>query len=1124
MATTIKPTGVKIERDDDLNFVCSWKVGDTDYGKGTLFWYRTIYKTEGDDKEYGTEDDPTLYGDWVEESIGLNDTDHTVSLNPSDWYPTEIKDENNNVIGYKPILRAFQICLQGIKADELDENPSEQKTYEWQYEERNGELVRVREYGSIWELYGYNNQYSRIRTTFAPSGYSYGIKYLWAPTKPVLSAALDSERNNVTKFSWTAIDDKNNNRPFTKTEYQSMIIKDISDGHSSSPWNLNWGYTSNNDWYSGYRYNASESMEIADDIRTSQWNDINSWRSWARIFRTRALGPGGPSYWNYDKHVYAKPYRPTISKVMWDNDYDSLSMSVYVEWTANANAAHPIDSVEVQYLIDTPLAGQTCPSEENWPVAATLADSTYTDAEKFTIGTRPGEDQCLWIRIVAKHDALETASRPYLVRSGSLKAPDGIDSLEIFEATCEAKIGVTNASTVPDSKIAIVFWREDSLNNSDEYVCGIIDPTSSSYTNPIMVKVFFEPGDTLWFGAYAFQGTYSSSSNAIDPIHSVTQYTVKANMKSSKTWNGGAVPPIPTLRVTSDRAGEAHVDWTWNWLQGVQAEISWSKDEYAWNSIEGPQTYIVDNMHWSDIRIPNLEIGVEWYFRVRLGKETNGNIVYGPYSNTVSIKMSTAPEKPSLSTSTSTAMWGGKFNLFWTYENEDGMPQDNAEIYFCRINSDDSVTNIRRAARASKEKSVTISTPNGASDIVNNDSFYLRMFVQSSSGLKSEYSDPIKIDAAYEPRCIFRVISMSRPLSEEAILSDTYRLNSMPLTVTVEGFMEGTMSLIIKRAEAYNLDRPDESVFNGFEDETIVSVSQTNSTRSSGPSEDYGYGEYDFTITNDMLIGSLDDGARYTLLAIAQDKYGQVATASEEFIVEWTHQAIIPQATAYVDGFSAFITPVAPTGTGVGDTVDIYRLSSDKPQLIVKNGSFGTTYVDPYPASGIFGGHRVVYKTVNGDYITSDNRHAWIDLGFDDGDYLRFIDTIIDFGNERVSLLYNMDLDNSWKKDFEETKYLGGSVQGDWNPAVSRTGSVNGVVVSTTDNYLVQQMRRLATYPGICHIRTPEGSSFAANVEVSESRDLAQGMGLVNFTLNFTRVDPDGLEGLTYEDWIARGE
>lgn len=1115
MATTIKPTGVKIERDDDLNFVCSWKVGDTNYGKGTLFWYRTIYKTAGDDKVYGTKDDPTLYGDWVEVSIGLNDTDHTVSLNPSDWYPTEIKDGSGNVIGYKPILSAFQICLQGIKADELDENPSEQKAYEWQYVND----VRVREYGSIWETYGYNNQYTRVRTTFAPSGYSYGIKYLYAPTKPVLSAALDSERNNVTKFSWTAIDDENNNRPFTKTEYQSMMVEDISDKHSSSPWNLNWGYTSNNDWYSGYRYNASESMEIADDIRTSGWNDINSWRSRTRIFRTRAFGPGGPSNWNYEKHVYAKPYRPVISKVMWDNDYDSLSMSVYVEWTADANAAHPIDSVDVQYLIDTPLAGQTCPSEANWQVAATLADSTYTDAEKFTIDTRPGEDQCLWIRIVAKHDALETASRPYLVRSGSLKAPDGIDSLEIFEADCSAEIAVTNVSTVPDSKIAVVFWRQESGKSSDEYVCGIIDPNSSSYQSPIVVYVDFNPGDHLWFGAYAFQGTYSSSQR-IYTTH--RQYTINANMKSSTTWYGGEVPPIPSLRVTSDRAGEAHVDWTWNWIQGIQAEISWSKDQYAWNSIEGPQTHIVDNMHFSDIRIPNLDVGDMWYFRARLGRDYDGNIVYGPYSNTVSIKMSTAPEKPSLSTSTSTAIPFGKFNLFWTYENEDGLPQDNAEIYFCRINSDDSITNIRRAARASKEKSVTISTPNVASDIVNNGSFYLRAFVQSISGLKSEYSDPIKIDVAYEPRCIFDSIGMSRPSSGQAILSNTYRLNSMPLTVRIEGFSEGSMSLIIKRAEAYYLDRPDESVFNGFEDETIVSVTQVNSNKYSGPSAEYAY--YDFNITNDMLIGSLDDGARYTLLAIAQDKYGQVATASEEFIVEWTHQAIIPQATAYVDGFSAFITPVAPTGTGVGDTVDIYRLSSDKPQLIVKDGVFGTTYVDPYPASGIFGGHRVVYKTVNDDYITSDNRHAWIDLGFDDGDYLTFIDTIIDFGNERVSLLYNMDLDNSWKKDFEETKYLGGSVQGDWNPAVSRTGSVSGVVVSTTDNYLVQQMRRLAAYPGICHVRTPEGSSFAANVEVSESRDLAQGMGLVNFTLNFTRVDPDGLDGLTYEDWIAQGE
>lgn len=1075
MGSTIKPTGLTIERNGDLNFISSWKVGDVDYAKGQKFWYRTNND------------------EWVERTITTYDTEHAVSLSKSDWYPNTDKK-----------LSSFQICLQGTRSDELDESPSDKKAYDWK--ETNGT-----NYGAEWETYGYESQYSRVRTTFAPSKYSYKTKYIYGPNKPSLSAALDSERNNVTTFSWTIVDDENNNQPFTKTEYQSMMVEDISDENSSSPWKLKWEDTSTNYWYSGSRYNESESIEIVDDIRTS-WSDVNEWRSRTRIFRTRALGPGGESSWSYAKHVYAKPYRPSISKVTWANDADALSMSVYVEWTAPANAAHPIDSVEVQYLIATPLAGQTCPSGASWQVAATVADTAGTDAEKITIDTRPGADQCLWIQIVAKHDDLETATSPYLVRSGSLTAPEQIDSLQIFEGDCSAEIGVTNASTVEDSKIAIVFWREQSDKSSDEYVCGIIErPDSSYYENPILVSVNFNPGDTLWFGAYAFQGSYSSSRRS----DGKTQYTVKANMKSSTTWYGGAVPPAPSLRVTSERLGEAHVDWTWNWLQGIQAEISWSKDQYAWNSIEGPQTYIVDNMHWSDIRIPNLETGVRWYFRARLGKDYDGSVVYGPYSDTVSIDMATIPAKPILTASKTVVIPNEVFNLSWTYENEDGSPQSYAAIYLCRIDNDDSVSNIRQVTFGMQEKTVAFWPEKAGAQP--GESFYLRVSVRGYEGFTSEYSDPIKIDMSYRPRCRFESISMSRPSSEQAALKNLLRLRSMPLNVCVEGMAEGTTAIFIKRAESYQLDRPDESVFNGFEGETVLSVAKVNSDELI--SDQYGGGGlFFFTITNDMLTGALDDGAKYTITAISQDKFGQVATASEEFIVEWDHQAIIPQATASVDKLTAFITPTAPTGAGNGDSVDIYRLSADKPELIVRNGSFGTTYVDPYPASGIFGGHRVVYKTANGDYITADNQHAWIDLGFDDGDYLEFKDIIIDFGGDRVQVRYNLDLDNSWEKEFEETKYLGGSVQGDWNPGVSRNATVGGVILTPDDNFTIQMLRRLAVYAGVCHVRTPEGSSFAADVQVSESRKPGR---IVAFTLSITRVDAEGLDGMTYDEWVG---
>lgn len=205
-----------------------------------------------------------------------------------------------------------------------------------------------------------------------------------------------------------------------------------------------------------------------------------------------------------------------------------------------------------------------------------------------------------------------------------------------------------------------------------------------------------------------------------------------------------------------------------------------------------------------------------------------------------------------------------------------------------------------------------------------------------------------------------------------------------------------------------------------------------------------------------------------------------------------------------------------------GDNVDIYRLSIDKPELIVQNGTFGTTYVDQYPTLGDMGGHRIVYKTDNNDYIDEYNQLAWVDYDEEDGNILDLFATIIDFGDDKVILPWDLSLSYSWSKDFTETRYLGGAIQGDWNSAVSRTGSVKTRVAVQEDSAVLEQMRRLAMHAGICHIRTPDGSSFAANIDVSEDREERKINMIASFSLNITRVDPEGFDGITLDDWEAQ--
>jgi hypothetical protein len=77
------------------------------------------------------------------------------------------------------------------------------------------------------------------------------------------------------------------------------------------------------------------------------------------------------------------------------------------------------------------------------------------------------------------------------------------------------------------------------------------------------------------------------------------------------------------------------------------------------------------------------------------------------------------------------------------------------------------------------------------------------------------------------------------------------------------------------------------------------------------------------------------------------------------------------------------------------------------------------------------------------------------------------------------------------------------------------------VAVSILDQQTIQAMRRLATYAGICHVRTSDGSSYSANVEVSDKYDHSNGRNVISYDLDINRVDPEGYDGMTFEDWNA---
>lgn len=395
---------------------------------------------------------------------------------------------------------------------------------------------------------------------------------------------------------------------------------------------------------------------------------------------------------------------------------------------------------------------------------------------------------------------------------------------------------------------------------------------------------------------------------------------------------------------------------------------------------------------------------------------------------------------------------------------------------------------------------------------------YLAVRVDSASGQSSGWSTPVAIVIA-DP--IHVTIGQNTLMVQNIPSTDedgntVYRnsvnvLEGFPFLIDITGAGDnGTTTVVIERRSPYYVARPDESDFNGYQGETVYTYTQI--------------GENTVNISADDI--SLDDDAEYTLTATVRDGIGQTDSAEIDFEVHWNHQAIVPEADVEMEGYATLITPKLPAELpenwelDEGDRCDIYRLSADKPELIVQGAEFGTTYVDPYPAIGDFGGHRVVFVSSNGDFYTADNEPAWIDLRESQGDYLDTDgNSIVDFDGRQLLLYYSVDVTNTWEKDYRETRYMGGSIQGDWNAGVKRSGSVSVATINLTDRDKIADLKALADYVGQCHIRTLDGSSYPCDIQVSENRPADKYNAVATFALTVSMCEAEELDGMTYEMW-----
>ena len=925
------------------------------------------------------------------------------------------------------------------------------------------------------------------------------------PGKPTLSYSKNS--GNSGTFTWNAPKDDKGTGILTHVEYETWT----STSNSSSPKNS----TKTNQPISG-SMTHTETFSGANIVR------------WVRV---RSVGPAGVSDWVTAYHAYGNPTAPVITSASAVR-LNSNTMQLTTAWTASPTLLNPIDSFTVQYVIAVPTDTALSAPATGWADAVTVSSTGKGDKVIVTVSEAVGTDECMWVRVMSKHDDYEKYSNAMRAATGALATP-GINANPNF-STGIVELTI-DENTTCDVAATAIFYRPNDNPSQDRIVA--IFPNGT--TTGTVTVADLRGKDKSCFGAYAFVGTYSGT-------------TIRTRLM----WSGfaldsdiAAVAPAWLSLSAGSKEKTVRVTWPWTWADATAAEISWADHDDAWESTDGPKTYAIDDIVKSWV-VAGLDVG-KWYFRVRLKGLIDSDEVTGPWSAIYDFDLSGIPGRPSLILNKSIINADQPVTARWAYITSDDTRQQYAEICLATINALGVITYGEVIARVTDAQTVSISR-----EWVVDQTYYLCLRVTSTAGAQSEWSEPVSLTVAppvsisLEESTNYRILGEITtwryenfiPVSQDItppgwtlhvtsenlvghteyegdVESGSYTkkeyeptpgatpfIDGLPLSLTVTGAgVSGTTTVSIIRAEDYHIYRPDDSEFDGFEGETIVTKSQT--------------GEDPIVITYDDLIGHLDDGAKYLLRCTVIDTYGQTASLEYPFTVAWTHQAGKPRATVKIDDWQriAMITLIAPDNYAAGDVCDIYRISADKPELVVQGGEFGQTYVDPYPGFGDFCGHRIVTRTANGDYITESNELAWFMCDSDVDDILEEDSMIIDVNGDQIELPYNIELQNTWTKDFQRTTYLGGAVQGDWNPAVTRDTTANTVILRGRDLDKQIAMRGLAGYAGIAHIRTPDGSSMACDIQVRETSSYQNKR--VSYSLSIKVIDPPAPEGMLLADW-----
>lgn len=617
-------------------------------------------------------------------------------------------------------------------------------------------------------------------------------------------------------------------------------------------------------------------------------------------------------------------------------------------------------------------------------------------------------------------------------------------------------------------------------------------------------------------------GIYSAKINTVSNYVSYThivdagaEYKVRARGKKGSKVSGwsafsssvGTKPSVPSA-ITTCKANSYANDEVTAYLEWTKVNNAETYDiEYTTNKnyFDGSdQTTTITGIEFTHYEITSLELGKEYFFRVRAVNE-NGE---SDWSEIKSAVLGTTPAAPTTWSSTTTAIVGEPLNLYWVHNAEDGSSQTYAELRLF-IDGEQQVPDITiKNTEIEEDKDKT--------------SVYALDTTDYPEGTKIKWQ--------------VRTAGITKVYGEWSIARevDIYAKPTLDLAVTT--LPDGTGDIIdILTAfpfYIYALAGPNTQTPIGYQlkvtaNEYYETIDEDGTTKMVNKGDEI-YSKY-FDISTALIVEmsadniDIEPDIEYTITCAVTMNSGLTAETSHNFRAEWedVEYTLDAEVTIDTESYTALISPYCQDENGelVEDiTLSIYRREFDGTfKELARNlpNTNAITISDPHPALD-YARYRIVGKTISTGAISFYDLPG-VEVGGIaaiiqwDEEWTTFDATEETEGDEpawsgsMLSLPYNINVSDKYSMDSELVKYAGRKRPVSYYGTQLGETSSWSMEIPKDDKDTLYAIRRLAIWTGDVYVREPSGSGYWANISVSYNQN--HDSVTIPITLDITRVE-----------------